>query len=201
MKNLLTLTILAGGLSLHAMNDDAAQLKALENELAKLTIQHDTLEQEFREWNTSMVEEERELEPRFQWLWQEIPKVKSQQEALQKQIKQKKEAAQLNALVAELEKLNSTRTMIYQELLDGGPGGSGLLATDPDLYGPHLQKRHNELEKMDKRVRELEREITQKKEATEQKKPTPSEIVYGLNRTLDRSLWFHVGTSYDSEKK
>src|SRR5579872_2863706 len=108
---ILTLILLVGGLSLHAMNDDAAQLKALENELATLTIQHDTLEQEFRKWNTTMVEEERELEPRFQWLWQEMPKVKSQQEALQRQIKQKKEAAQLNALVAELEKLNSTRTM------------------------------------------------------------------------------------------
>jgi|GEM_PF-3347826 hypothetical protein len=41
MKNLLTLTILVGGLSLHAMNDDAAQLKALENELAKQVTQND----------------------------------------------------------------------------------------------------------------------------------------------------------------
>jgi chromosome segregation ATPase len=88
LPQLFALALLVGGLSLHAM-DDAAQLKTLEDELAKLTIQHDELDKEFRWWNENSVEEERELEPRYQLLWEELPQVKSQKEALQTQIKQK----------------------------------------------------------------------------------------------------------------
>jgi hypothetical protein len=91
LTQLFALALLMGGLSLHAM-DDAAQLKALEDELANLAIQHDTLDKEFRWWNENSVEEEREREPRFQLLWEELPKMKSQKEALQTQIKQKQDA-------------------------------------------------------------------------------------------------------------
>lgn len=93
MRNLLTLTILVGGLSLHAMNDDTAQLKALENELQELNTRHDALRKEF----TALVNfmgpdnEEREPEPRLAQLWQEISNLKNQQEALQTQIKQRQE--------------------------------------------------------------------------------------------------------------
>lgn len=90
MKNItqrLALIALVGGISLHAM-DDIAQVNTLENELKKLHQQHTVLEQEFRQWNESMPEVERELEPRFQWLWQEITTLNSQLDELQTQLKQ-----------------------------------------------------------------------------------------------------------------
>lgn len=94
LTQLLPLIVLIGGLSLHAMNDDTAQLKALENQLQELNTRHDALRKEFTDLANFMGpdDEEREPEPRLAQLWQEISNLKSQEEALQTQIKQRQEA-------------------------------------------------------------------------------------------------------------
>jgi len=87
LNQIIMFTLLMGGLSLSAMdNDDAMQLETLKTELQALSNQHDALDKEHREWIASMPTDEYELEPRYQCLRQEMTKLNGQREELKAQM-------------------------------------------------------------------------------------------------------------------
>lgn len=91
ITRILTLILLVGGLSLNAMNEDAAALSTLQTELQKQTETYNVLQQELQDYTASMAGIKLAQDSDFEWLWEEIDTVSDRTKELRKQIRQKKE--------------------------------------------------------------------------------------------------------------